>query len=254
MPRTAKDFLVAPMNQADLLTELSRQQPAPGDLDAVRQGRIPSGLCWSLSLSWVYKKLQVNAKPAARVGELCQIDHVLTLSALQRQFFAAEIQVQELWVAPPSGQAVAARPRGMFSRETLTSDDIGERLEKTQRAATTMNLAFGADGHWEDLSGNWPTQEMKSLLESNEKAGILLGLRYLSGSGHAVACYKSHGSFVGGTHTYFYDPNDGEYVCKFSDTIEMLTALEQLEKQRNRLSGRIHWHVFTLADPSKRKK
>ena len=249
MPHTAKDYLVAPMNQSDLLKQLSKMQLSSPDLEAVRQGHVPTGLCWSLSLSWIYKKLQFNAKPKDRVGELCDIDHVQSLAALQSQFFKAEITTRELWIPP-----TAATPHGVFSTDTLASDDMGGRLEKTQRAAMNLNLAFATDGNWENLQGRWPVAEMKDLLSSREKTGILLGLRYQSGHGHAVACYKSHGGFVGGSHTYFYDPNDGEYTCKFSDTIDMLTTLEQLETQRNRIANRIHWHVFSLFDPSKRKQ
>ncbi|MGI9488848.1 MAG: YopT-type cysteine protease domain-containing protein, partial [Geminicoccaceae bacterium] len=177
------------------------------------------------------------------------IDHVQSLVALQYQFFTAEIETRELWVAP-----TAANPRGVFSTDTLTSSDTGERREKTERAARHLNLAFVTDGNWDDLQGRWPVAEMKGLLASHEKSGIFLGLRYQNGHGHAVACYKSHGSFVGGSHTYFYDPNFGEFSCKFDDTMMMLRALEELHTRKNHLAGRIHWHVFSLFDSSKRKQ
>lgn len=238
------NYLVAPMNQTALQFALLRMHALNIDREACAQWR-SDGMCWALSIAWIYQILHFKAQPLDRIAQLCDLDYARRLEALQLQFHRSDIEHLSLFKQPS-----AEHPQGAF----MVTPDVRSRrrdTEKTVRAALHLNLMKTSVDGLDDLDGQLPVEKMLELMRMRANTGIMLTISGES-SAHGVACHALIDR-AGQPRAHYYDPNHGEYVCDWINARPMLLAINQRWIQEGIADplSHGHWHSFQLCRPEK---
>lgn len=156
-----------------------------------------SGVCYSLCMDWMKRKLSQKEKGAQRVGNL-DVDR-----AIQRQGM-----YKEIWKAS-DGKSYEAGERS-----------LGIRMVECK--ALNAPLWSGAAWYIDRIAVHYRGGAGKAFLMEYAFHRYDANAWKPGGGAHAVAWYVSHGTWgigglMGGRHIYLFDPNCGEYRMQEGD-------------------------------------